>query len=222
MAILRSNGTTTSTSSVSSAAARTASAANLSTYGVSTLADTTTEGKTPDYHLPWTGAVVEETLRKAMEMDPSEMGGVIVLESTYSTPANIDAVLDPGNYVANYMTATGFPSELEGVIPVNVSVFLKDGILYQVVEGMGDKFARYSKDSGATWSVFSPKSTNSGGIDTSGSGEDPTPDPVEELEDRVNSLETLVANGVSVGTEEVAQAMLDGTYDYDTGTITGT
>lgn len=215
MAILRSNGTTTSTNSVSSAETRTAAAATLATYGVTTLADVTTESKTPDYHLPWTGAVVEETLRKAMELDPTEMGGVIVLESTYSTPANIDNVLDPGNYVANYMTATGFPSELTGVVPVNVSVFLKNSILYQVVEGMGDKFARYSKDSGATWSVFSPKSTNSGGIDTSGSGQNPTPDPVEDLEDRVSALETLVAAGVSVGSEEDAEAMLDGTYDYD-------
>ena len=156
-----------------------------------------------------------------MELNPSETGGVIVLPSTSSEPANIDSILDPGNYVANYMTGTtGFPSELVGVTPINLSVFTKDGILYQIVEGMGDKFARYSKDNGGTWSVFSPKATNSGGIDTSGTGQNPAPDPVEDLEDRVSAIETtidaVVAGAVSVGTEKDATKMLNGTYDYDT------
>lgn len=221
MAILRSNGTTTSSASLGSSNARTAAASTFSSPAVSTLADVTSgETKTPDYHLPWTGSVVEETLRKAMELNPSEMGGMVVLPSTSSEPANIDSVLDPGNYVANYMTGTtGFPSELVGVTPINLSVFTKDGVLYQIVEGMGDKFARYSKDNGGTWSVFSPKATNSGGIDTSGSGQDPAPDPVEDLEDRVSAIETtidtVVAGAVSVGTEEDATKMLNGTYDYD-------
>lgn len=217
MAILRSNGTTTTRTSLGSSTARTAAASTFSAPAVSTLADVTSEGtKTPDYHLPWTGSVVEETLRKAMDLDPSEMGGVIVLPSTSSEPANIDSVLDPGNYVANYMTGTtGFPSELAGVTPINLSVFTKDGILYQIVEGMGDKFARYSKDNGGTWSVFSPKATNSGGIDTSGTGQEPAPDPVEDLEDRVENIENIVSAGVSIGTEEDATKMLNGTYDYD-------
>lgn len=219
MAILRSSGTKTTSSTLSTATARTAAASTLSEYPVSTLADDTPT-KTPDYHLPWTGKVVEDTLRKAMEMDPSEMGGVLVLPSTYEEPANIDTVLDPGNYVANYMTATGFPSELSGVTPINLQVFTKDGILYQIVEGLGDKFARYSKDNGVSWSVFSPKPINSGGIDTSGAGDVPTPDPIEELDKRVEALEDIIAGGVTVGgvtlgSTEDAQKMLDGTYDYD-------
>lgn len=215
MAILRSNGTATVAKTLSSASTRTAAAATYSTYPTSTMADQTqTPTKTPDYHLPWTGSKVEETLRKAMDLDPSTIGGVLVLASTAEEPANIDSVLDPGNYVANYMTGTGFPSELTGVTPINLSVFTKDDILYQIVEGMGDKFARYSKDGGASWSVFSPKATNSGGIDTSGTGQDPAPDPVEDLDNRVTAIEAIVSAGVTVGTTEDAQAMLNGTYDY--------
>ena len=139
MAIRRSSVT-----SVTSAANRAARVANLSTTptgGVTTYA-----GKTPDYHLPWTGAVVEETLRKMMEFDPSTAGGVIVLESSEGKPANADTVLDPGNYTANFMTGTSWPSEIEGVTPTNLIVYEKDGIIYQMVEAMCDRFVRYSTD----------------------------------------------------------------------------
>lgn len=174
------------------------------------------ETPTPDYHLPWTGPVVEETLRKMMDFNPDEAGAVIVLTSTKEEPANLDTVLDPGNYVANYITATGLPEDAQGITPNNISVVSKEDILYQIIECMGNKWIRYSKDAGDSWSAWSPKSTNSGEIDTSGTGEDPQPDPMEEITNQVNIFKT---KGVQIGTAEQATAMLAGKYDWDTGTI---
>lgn len=223
MAIRRSS--VTSVTSAANRAARVANLSTTSTGGVTTYADSDT-GKTPDYHLPWTGAVVEETLRKMMEFDPSTAGGVIVLESSEGEPANADTVLDPGNYTANFMTGTSWPPEIEGVTPTNLIVYEKDGVIYQLVEAMGDRFVRYSTDQGASWSAWSEKAVNSGGIDTSGEPDEPKEDPFQDLVDRVdgieNQIETIVGGEtVSIGTTEEGQAILDGTYDYDSGTITG-
>lgn len=190
---------------------------SMRTADVPMAAADTTE-KTPDYHLPWTGLVVEETLRKMMEFNPSEVGGIIVLESTETNPADADKVLDPGNYTANYMVSTGgsWPESFTGSTPTNLTVYSKDGVLYQIIESMGDKYARFSTDGGNTWSVWSPKSTNSGGIDTSGGEDTPAPDPVEDLKEEVEQIQQKLANGLTMSTEEVGQAMLDGTFDYDT------
>ena len=174
------------------------------------------ETSTPDYHLPWTGPVVEETLRKMMDFDPSTAGGVIALKSTAEAPANLDTVLDPGSYIANYVTATGLPEDAQGVTPTTMTVFSKDGILYQVIDALGNKWARFSKDNGASWSVWSPKSTNSGDIDTSGDGSTPQEDPMEDITNQVNIFKT---KGVTVGTTEQAAAMLAGKYDWDTGEV---
>ena len=177
-----------------------------------------TEGTTtPDYHLPWTGEVVEETLRKMMNFDPSTAGGVVVLQSTSESPANLDTVLDPNNYTANYVTATGLPEEAQGVTPTTMTVFLHDGITYQVIDALGNKWIRYTKDNGASWSTWSPKSTNSGELDTSGDGSTPQTDPIEEMQTTVNIFKT---EGVRVGDAETATAMLEGRYDWDTGEIT--
>ena len=175
------------------------------------------ETTTPDYHLPWTGEVVEETLRKMMNFDPSTAGGVVVLQSTSEAPANLDTVLDPNNYTANYVTATGLPEEAQGVTPTTMTVFLHDGITYQLIDALGNKWIRYTKDNGASWSAWSPKSTNSGELDTSGDGSTPQEDPIEEMQTTVNIFKT---EGVRVGDAETATAMLEGRYDWDTGEIT--
>ena len=172
---------------------------------------------TPDYHLPWTGEVVEETLRKMMNFDPSTAGGVIVLQSTSESPANLDTVLDPNNYTANYVTATGLPEEAQGVTPTTMTVFLHDGITYQLIDALGNKWIRYTKDNGVSWSAWSPKSTTSGELDTSGDGSTPQEDPIEEMQTTVNIFKT---EGVRVGDAETATAMLEGRYDWDTGEIT--
>lgn len=171
--------------------------------------------KTPDYHLPWTGPVVEAALLKIMDLDVSGVGGIKVIESSSSTPANLDGLTDPGKYTVNYVTATDFPEDLQGIVPLTVTVYEKDGVLYQLVEGMGDIYVRYSTDSGESWSAWSPKPTNSGGIDTSGEPEVPKPDPIVELTERVSKLETSAAGGVSIGSAEDATKMLAGTYDWD-------
>ena len=180
-----------------------------------------TTPKTPDYHLPWTGEVVEETLRKMMDFDPDQAGGVTVLPSTEGAPAQIDEVLDAGNYTANYMTSTlsVFPPDLTDVSPINLVVYEKDGIIYQMIEGMGDRYTRFTEDNGASWSVWSPKSTTSGGINT-GDPETPAEDPIEDIQDRLEQLETSLGASVTVGTAEQATAMLEGKYDWDTGEIT--
>ena len=234
MAIRRS--TAVSVTSASNRAARVA-AMQLNESGVQAVpraeGDTSSStGKTPDYHLPWTGEVVEETLRKMMEFDPATAGGIIILASTSSEPANADTVLDPGNYTADFMTGTGWPSEIQGVTPTNLIVYEKDGVLYQLVEAMGDRYVRFSTDNGANWSVFSEKAVNTGGIDTSGEPDEPKPDPFEEMGDKItnieqditniqNTLEEISSGSLAAGSVEEGEAMLDGTYDYDTNTYPG-
>ena len=114
----------------------------------------------------------------------------------------------------------------EGDIRALIEDYEKDGVIYQLVEAMGDRFVRYSTDSGASWSAWSEKAVNSGGIDTSGEPDEPKEDPFQDLVDRVDGIEgqieTIVGGDtVSIGSTEEGQAILDGTYDYDTGTITG-
>lgn len=171
---------------------------------------------TPDYHLPWPGETVEDAIRKMIEFDPNSTGGVITLKSTAETPANLDTVKDPGCYTAKYVTATNLPEDVQNVVPVNMVVTTSDGILYQVIEALGNKWVRFSKDNGETWSVFSPKSTNSGEIDTSGDGTTPEKDPMVNITTQVELFQT---SGARIGTEEMATAMMEGKYDYDTGTI---
>lgn len=186
--------------------------------------DPTISGKTPDYHLPWTGAQVEETLRKMMNFNPAEAGGVKVLASTSEQPADADSVMDAGNYTANFMTSTKsvWPAELADVSPVNMTVYEKDGGIYQMIESMGDNFTRFTTDNGTTWSVWSPKPIASGGIDDT-DPEQPVEDPIEDIKDRLDKVEedldTVTEAGLSLGTTEQAEAMLDGKYDWDTGEI---
>ena len=176
-----------------------------------------TSTSTPDYHLPWTGEVVEETLRKMMNFNPDSAGGVITLPSTAEAPANLDTVTDPGCYTAKYVTATGLPEDAQGITPTNMTVFTSDGVLYQLIDALGNKWIRFSKDDGATWSVWSPKSTNAGDLDTSGDGSTPAEDPMVNI---TNQVKIFQESGARIGTEEMATAMLNGTYDYDTGEIT--
>lgn len=197
------------------------SAATLSTTAQRTAMAASAESvaKTPDYHLPWTGPVVEQALQKAMDLDPSSVGGILVVPSTSDTPANADDIVDPGEYIANFFTASDLPAELQGVTPVKLTVSIKDGIIYQEIEGLGDKWTRFSSDNGDTWSVWSPKPTASGGIDISGDPEVPTPDPIDDITDRLDKIEKnmsgTLTSGASFGSEEMAQQMLAKTYNYD-------
>lgn len=224
MAIRRSNAVTLS--SAKERQAKAAEYANVADYNgnvVMPLAASATSGeKTPDYHLPWTGAVVEETLRKMMDFDPASAGGVIVLESTAGEPAEIDGLIEPGNYTARYAKSTlrPFPEELTGVSPINIIVYEKDNVNYQMIEGMGDRYTRYSTDEGTSWSVWSDKATNTGGINRGDDPETPAEDPFKEVTDKVTDLEQTVAKSVTLGTTEEATAMLEGKYDWDTGSIT--
>ena len=48
--------------------------------GLASNIQSTTSGNS-DYHLPWTGEVVQETLQKAMDIDLSGIGGIKTVES---------------------------------------------------------------------------------------------------------------------------------------------
>lgn len=173
---------------------------------------------TPDYHLPWTGAVVEETLRKMMNFNPNDVGGIVVLESSSDAPANIDSVVEPNNYTAKYMTGSKWPAELTGASPVNLSVSSKDNVIYQLVESMGNKWIRYSTDQGANWSDWIVKATNSGTIDT----DDPEAeqkDQITIINENITNLQNFMAASITVGAEDIATAMLQGKFDYDTNAI---
>lgn len=178
----------------------------------------TQDTTTPDYHLPWTGAVVEETLRKMMNFNPNDVGGIVVLESSSDAPANIDSVVEPNNYTAKYMTGSKWPAELTGASPVNLSVSTKDNVIYQLVESMGNKWIRYSTDQGANWSDWIVKATNSGTIDT----DDPEAeqkDQITIINENITNLQNFMAAGITVGAEDIATAMLQGKFDYDTNAI---
>jgi hypothetical protein len=160
---------------------------------------------------------VEQALKKAIDLNVDEVGGVKVVQSTESKPANIDGLVDPGEYTSNYISATDLPEDLQGVTPTKITVYTKDGVLYQVVEGLGDVWVRFSSDEGDTWSAWSPKPMQSGGINT----EDPEvvqPDEFETLKKKVeglsNSVSQIEGDIATWGTAEVGAAMLDGTYDY--------
>ena len=174
--------------------------------------------KTPDYHLPWTGPVVQSAIQKAIDLDPNSIGGIHTLPSTSDQPANADDIIDPGEYIANFFTASDLPPELVGVTPVKLTVSVKGGVIYQEIEGLGDKWTRFSSDNGATWSVWSPKPTASGGIDISGDPEVPAPDPIDDITKRLTNIEksmdATLKSGASIGTEAMAQQMLTKTYDY--------
>lgn len=167
--------------------------------------------KTPDYHLPWTGPVVEAALQKIIDLDLSKIGGIKVLDSSVTEPFDLDTLVDIGNYTTTYVVDTLFPDDIKGSSPVNVSVFTKDGYLFQLIETMGNRYARFSDDSGTTWSVLSPK-INNGPIDTSDPST-PAKDPIDDLADRVEALENG-AGSLKLGTVEDAKKMINGTYVY--------
>lgn len=177
-----------------------------------------TSTTTPDYHLPWTGAVVEETLRKMMNFNPNEVGGIVVLESSSDAPANIDSVVEPNNYTAKYMTATNWISDLTGASPVNLSVFTQDGIVYQLVESMGNKWIRFSTDNGANWSDWIVKATNSGDINTE-DPEEEQKDQITIINENLTQINNTLAASITVGPTDIGEAMLNGTFDYDTNAI---
>lgn len=236
-------GSATMSFSTRSAMAAKAMSANA---GINALADeggTPPSGesnlKTPDYHLPFTGPEVEDALWKIIRLDLNEVGGVTIIESTPDAPANLDVIVEPGNYTLEYAQAATFPDELVGVTILNLGVFRQaDGTLIQILEGAGQTWYRFSKDEGQTWSQFAIKSTN-GPIDTSG---DPTTppgkDPITILEEhadevdrklqqidqdltditeQINNMQTSITDSMLwLGSAEVGTQIVNGTFDYDT------
>lgn len=195
--------------------------------------------KTPDYHLPFTGPEVEDALWKIIRLNLNEVGGVTIIESTADAPANLDIIVDPGNYTLEYAQAATFPDTLVGVTVLNLGVFKDaDGTLIQILEGAGQTWYRFSKDEGQTWSQFAVKSTN-GPIDTSGNVTDPPgKDPItilnehaQKVDQDISSINTSITNinkeiqdlknSVSgsmlwLGTTTVGTQIVNGTFDYDT------
>lgn len=180
--------------------------------GLATNLQSTTSANA-DYHLPWTGEVVQETLQKAMDIDLDGIGGVTIIESSTTEKADVDSVTDKGNYTIEYPDDSDFPDEAKGVSPVTLNVYEQDGLLIQLLEAAGNRYIRWFDETTGRWSVWSPKTDNSE-IDTSDPST-PADDPIEKLDERVTTLENATVEAdVKWGSVADAQKMLAGTYDY--------
>lgn len=192
-------------------------AAYRNAMAAAALADTIQ--KTPDYHLPYTGEQVQFAIKKILELDLNKVGGFIILESSQENPADIDRVTDPGQYIANYITATLLPSELQDTHPVAVKVYYSGDTLYQITDAMGDTWYRFSKDGGETWSPWYPKSTTQGGCPTEfPDGVEPK-DVITIINEQIQDIYARLARCISLGQPEIATAMLEGRFDYDANKI---
>lgn len=199
------------------------------------LADGNDNTKTPDYHLPFTGDQVTAALWKIINLDLNSVGGVIVLESSVAAPYALDSLVQIGNYTTNYISASKVPQELVGITPVNISVFTdQEGNLYQIIEGAGGVWYRFSKDRGQTWSDMYKKPSNAPVKAGDTVTTPPAPDPVEQLQTDVGTLKTdstqhtqqiesvqqelrnTRGTTVFIGTTEAGTQILNGTFDYDT------
>ena len=181
--------------------------------GLASNIQSTTSGNS-DYHLPWTGEVVQETLQKAMDIDLSGIGGIKTVESDATHPANPNELMEKGSYTINYVDDSDFPDDVKGISPVQMYIYEQDGILMQLLEAGGNSYIRWFDESTGLWSVWSPK-TDNGKIDTSDPSV-PAEDPIQELDERVTILENATVEAdVKWGSVEDAQKMIAGTYDYD-------
>lgn len=222
-----------STPIVMAAAANGAPGGALNTLsGASLYAEGDTNLKPPDYHLPFTGDQVVEALWKIINLNLNEVGGITKIESTEDAPCNLDTVMNPGNYMTDYITGATVPDEFVGMKPININVAVKTdpndpnapNTIIQIVESGGNKYYRWTKDGGLTWSQFAPKSTNSGPIDTTVDPTEPPPkDPVtvleertDDIEDEIANIKVAVANSLRLGTAEVGAQIMNGSFDYDT------
>ena len=210
----------------------------LNESGVMPAADTNNETnlKTPDYHLPFTGIQVEDALWKIIRLDLHDTGGIKILESSPEAPSNLDTLLDGGNYVTDYAQAATFPDEFVGLKPLNIHVTEKDNgdgsrSVIQILEAGGNRYYRWTKDEGTTWSAFPPKPTNSGPIDMSGDptappGKDPITiinetlntygDRLDDIDEDITLINKKLLSSLRVGESSVALQILAGTFDYDT------
>ena len=175
--------------------------------------------KTPDYHLPYTGEQVQFAIKKILELDLNKVGGFIVLESTVDNPANIDNVVDPGQYIANYIYATGLPDDLADTHPVAVKVYYTGDTLYQITDAMGDTWYRFSKDGGETWSPWYPKSSTQGGCPTEWPDGTEPKDVITIINEAIEDIYSRLARCISLGQPEIAKAMLEYRFDYDLNSI---
>lgn len=201
--------------------------------GISLYASGDTNVKPPDYHLPFTGDQVVEALWKIINLNLKEVGGITKIDSSEENPFNLDTLTTGGNYMTDYITGSTVPEEFQGMKPININVAIKtneDGsnTIIQIVESGGNKYYRWTKDGGITWSKFAPKSTNSGPIDDTGDPTaDPPKDPVTVLEERTDkneqditniftTINNMKATALRLGTPEIGTQIMNGTFDYDT------
>lgn len=181
------------------------------------VADSVT--RTPDYHLPYTGEQVQFAIKKILELDLNHVGGIIILPSSENDPAWLDNVTDLGHYIAIYVDGTGLPDEVKNAHPVIITNFEYNGILFQTTSSMGDTWYRFSKDGGETWSKWYPKSTTSGGLPTEWpEGVEPK-DMITIINEKLDDIYYLLSHNLNLAQPEIAQAMLEKRFDYDTQQI---
>lgn len=193
---------------------------------------------TPDYHLLMTGEEVEELLNKIKNLNLDEIGGIVKISSTKENPANVDSIKEKGKYYADYMTGGDtFPDELKQASPVYVTVTESTipgdpdpiNMVVKIAEANGNTYMSWSTDGGTSFSDWVAKPD--GATDMPPEIDPDTQQPVseitniknelEDIKDQIQDLKDQSATALSLGPEAMATAMLNGTYDYDTGEYPG-
>lgn len=186
---------------------------------------------TPDYHLLMTGEEVEAALKKIKTINFDNLGGYTKLESASDNPYNIDLITEKGQYYADYVSSSNstFPDELKKASPVyiNYTVNTTDSgeVLVKIVSANGNDYMSWSTDGGTNWSNWIKKPDNSTPIPPELYPDTNEPKTeISEVKKDVVKLQTDLNNlserldglsaSLTLGTEEDATAMLNGTYDY--------
>lgn len=196
---------------------------------------------TPDYHLLMTGEEVEALLNKIKNLNLDEIGGIIKIESSQESPANVDSITEKGKYYADYMTGGDtFPDELKQASPVYVTITESTipgdpdptNLVVKVAEANGNTYMSWSTDGGSNWSdwVSKPDGATKMPPDLDPDTGKPVSEiteiegEIENIKDDIQDILDQIGQGgsdLTLGSEAMGDAMLDGTYDYDTGEYPG-
>lgn len=107
------------------------------------------------YELAYSGPEVDDAIRKIQELDPSSIGGIIELESTETTPYNLNFLRTPGLFTTRYVFSGAAPSGVDCISPVYIYVSrFTVGETVKLIQSLsaGDAtYTRSSDDGGLTW-----------------------------------------------------------------------
>lgn len=120
------------------------------------------------YELAYSGQEVDEAIYKIQNLDLDNLNGIVVLESTQSSPYNLNFLRIPGIFMVKYVYGSSAPAGVADITPVYIYVSTytaTNGTVY-LIQSMyaGDvTYTRKSADVGVTWDDW----TTSGNYDFS-------------------------------------------------------